>query len=114
MGLFRKMRSRSRKDWCTFCNVEMTLVKKQLYSMPCIRVGHYAPVEHIEFLKKQIVKVDRKAEIPTGTYACGMIQYRCPQCGHGIVELVLFLPVRDKEMVEQILYFENGELDGFL
>ena len=47
-------------------------------------------------------------------YACGIHVYRCPQCGHHAVKLTVFLPVRDQEKVEQLLYFEDGEMDDFI
>ena len=58
--------------------------------------------------------VEKKAQIPTGMYACGMHVYRCPQCAHRAVKLTVFLPVRDQEKTEQLLYFEDGEMDDFI
>ena len=40
--------------------------------------------------------------------------YRCPQCAHRAVKLTVFLPVRDQEKTEQLLYFEDGEMDDFI
>lgn len=42
-------------------------------------------------------------------YACGLIAYRCPQCGHRAVKVSVFLPVRGEEKMEQTLYFDHGE-----
>lgn len=114
MALFRKLREKFHDDWCSECTTEMEIIRKQLYAMPEQRVGHFVPHREPEYYIKHLIPVERKAEIPTGMYACGIIAYRCPQCGHRAVKLSAFLPVRDEEKVEQNLYFEHGELDPFL
>lgn len=58
--------------------------------------------------------MSRKADVPTGGYACGVIAYRCPNCGHRAVKLDIFLPVRGAEKRENGVYFEDGEMDDFL
>ncbi len=110
MGLFRRMRHIFHEDWCSECLAEMELTRKQLYAMPEQRVGHYISHEDAEYYQKALVPVRKKAEIPTGTYACGLIEYRCPACGHRAVKVSVFLPVREEEKVEQVLYFDHGEL----
>jgi len=92
----------------------MEVIRKRLYAMPEQRVGHYVPHDDSGYYIKNLLPVSRKADIPTGMYACGLIAYRCPNCGHRAVKVSVFLPVRDAEKVEQALYFENGELDEFL
>lgn len=87
----------------------MEVTRKQLYAMPDQRVGHYVPHEDPEYYGKNLVPVGKKAEIPTGMYACGLIAYRCPQCGHRAVKVSVFLPVRGEEKMEQTLYFDHGE-----
>lgn len=93
---------------------------KKLFAMPNLTVGHYISQSKnftelgTEYLKKKLVPVDSKADIPTGMYACGIIAYKCAQCGHRAVKASIFLPVRDQELVEENLYFENGEIDGFI
>ena len=41
MGLFRKMRAILHDDWCSQCQSEMDVVRKQLYALPTQRVGQY-------------------------------------------------------------------------
>lgn len=114
MALFRKLREKFHDDWCSECTAEMEIIRKQLYAMPEQLVGHYVPHDEPDYYRKHLVPVNRKAEVPTGMYACGIIGYRCPQCGHRAVKVSVFLPVRDEEKVEQNLYFEHGELDALL
>ncbi|MCM1257718.1 MAG: hypothetical protein NC307_07670 [Roseburia sp.] len=113
MGFFRKARQIFHDDWCSHCQSEMDVVGKQLYMLKDMMVGHYKTHEDAAYYKKNMVPVTSKAEIPTGVYACGMHQYRCPQCGHRAVKLTVFLPVRDMEKTEQILIFDKGEMEGF-
>lgn len=113
MGFLRKLRHRFHDDWCSRCYSEMNTVKKQLYMLPDMMVGHYVRHEDAGYYKTHLVKVEKKAEIPTGIYACGIHNYRCPECGHRAVRLTVFLPVREEEKLEQLLYFENGEMDSF-
>lgn len=110
MGLFRRMRHVFHEDWCSECLAEMEVTRKQLYAMPEQRVGHYVPHEDAEYYKTALTPVRKKAEIPTGIYACGLTEYRCPMCGHRAVKVSVFLPVRDVEKSEQVLYFDHGEL----
>ncbi len=114
MGLFRKLREKFHDDWCSQCTAEMEVVHRQLYALPTMMVGSYVSHSDPGYYKEHLVKVERKAEIPTGMYACGIIVYRCPQCGHRAVKLSVFLPVRDQEKLEEGFYFENGELDDFI
>ena len=114
MALFRKLREKFHDDWCSECTTPMEIIRKQLYAMPEQLVGHYVAHDGPEYYMEHLIPVARKAEIPTGMYACGILAYRCPQCGHRAVKLSAFLPVREEEKVEQNLYFEHGELDAFL
>lgn len=114
MGLFRHLREKFHDDWCSECTLEMEVIRRQLYALPTMTVGHYVRHEEPEYYKKHLVPVGKKAEIPTGMYACGLTAYRCPQCGHRAVKLSVFLPVREIEKPEQALYFEQGEMDDFL
>lgn len=114
MGLFRKLREKFHDDWCSECTTEMEPIRRQLYALPTMMVGHYSSHSEPEYYKKHLIPVERKADIPTGMYACGITAYRCPQCGHRAVKLFVFLPVRGEEKGEQTLYFEQGEMDDFL
>ncbi len=114
MGFFRNIRSIFHDDWCSRCKSQMEVVRKQLYALPDQRVGHYKAHDDAAYYQKTLVPIEKKAQVPTGMYACGMHVYRCPQCGHQAVKLTVFLPVRDEEKVEQALYFEDGEMDAFL
>jgi len=114
MGLLRSLREKFHDDWCSECTSEMEVIHRQLYALPTMTVGHYVCHGEPEYYKKNLVPVNRKADIPTGMYACGITAYRCPQCGHRAVKLAVFLPVRDMEKPEQNLYFERGEMDDFL
>lgn len=113
MGFLRKIRGVFHDDWCSKCQSKMDERKRQLYSLPMM-VGHYVSHENAEYYKNNLRKVSRKADIPTGQYACGMIVYECPECGHRAVKLSVFLPVRDQEKLEEGLYFEKGEMDDFI
>ncbi len=113
MGMFRKMRSIFHDDWCTKCQNQMDEMDRKLYMLP-MTVGHYSSHKEAEYYKKNLYRVNRKSEIPAGQYACGIVSYKCPSCGHRIVKLSIFLPVRDQEKYEDTIFFEHGELDLFL
>lgn len=114
MGLFRKIRSIFHENWCNLCQSEMDVLHKQLYALPDLTVGHYSSHENPEYYLKHLVPVEKKAQIPAGIYACGLHSYRCPQCGNRRVQLTIFLPVREEEKTEEILFFDHGELDGLI
>ena len=113
MGLFRKMREVFHDDWCSQCTAEMEVIRRKLYAMP-MTVGHYVAHPEPEYYRQNLTPVSKKADIPTGQYACGIIAYRCPSCGHRAVKLDIFLPVRGIEKRERALYFDAGEMDDFL
>lgn len=113
MGIFRKIRSLFHGDWCSKCQEKMDEKSKSLYMLP-MTVGHYQSHTDAEYYKKNLCRVSCKAEIPVGVYACGIVSYKCPHCGHRVVRVSIFLPVRDQEKPEETLYFERGELDEFL
>lgn len=77
-------------------------------------VGHYYSHQDAKYYKQNLIKINKKADIPIGTYACGIISYQCPNCGYKLTKLSIFLPVRDQEKYEEYIYFKNGELDEFL
>ncbi len=97
MGLIDRWLRQYQDDWCRSCKCAMEKHRKQLY-----------------YYKKNLHPVNRKADIPSGMYACGAIQYRCPQCGKRLTVLDPFLPVRDEEKHEGNIVFQAGELDDFL
>jgi len=113
MGLLRKIKAAFHDDWCSICQTQMNETSRQLYMLP-MTVGHYCSHRDAEYYKRNLRKVSCKADIPVGVYACGAIAYRCPECGHRMIKLSIFLPVRDKEMDEDAMIFENGELDELL
>lgn len=113
MGLIRKIKSFFHNDWCGKCQIPMEQRKRELFMLPMM-VGHYTTHKNKEYYIKNLIKVDKKADIPTGYYACGIIEYQCPNCRKKITELSIFLPVRDSEKYEDTILFENGELDEFM
>lgn len=113
MGFLRKARAVFHDDWCSQCQSEMEVLKKQLYMLPMM-VGHYISHSDAEYYKKNLILVSKKADIQTGMYACGIILYKCPKCCHRAVKLSIFLPVRDQEKQEEAFLFEKGEFDDFL
>ena len=113
MRLFRKIRGFFHDDWCSKCQSQMQEEKCQLYALP-VMVGHYSSHKDAEYYLENLHKVNCRTDIPTGMYACRLMGYRCPQCGHRAVKLSIFLPVRDQEKFEEGFYFENGELDDFI
>ncbi len=113
MGLFKKIGSIFHDDWCRKCQTKMEEKKRQLYMLP-MTVGHYSSHSDANYYKKNLIKVNKKADIPVGKYACGIIKYKCPKCGYKITKLSIFLPVREQEKYEDSIYFENGELDDFI
>ena len=108
--MFRKIRRLFQDDLCSDCASKMEMTRKQLYAMPTQWGGHYGPHTDAVFYKRNLTLVKKKADIPVGMYACGLIAYRCPQCGHRTVKASIFLPVRGEEKMEQTLYFDQGEL----
>lgn len=113
MGIFRKIRSIFHEDWCNLCQSKMDVLKEQLYALPDIMVGHYCSHKDPDYYRNHLVLVSDKSQIPAGIYACRIRCYRCPQCGRRRTELTLFLPVRDQEKLEELIFFDNGELDDF-
>ena len=113
MGFLRKMLAIFHDNWCSKCQSEMDERGRKLYMLPMI-VGNYISHKDVKYYKDNLIKVNRKADIPTGNYACGIIEYQCPECGHRTVKLSIFLPVREQEKYEETIFFENGELDGFI
>ncbi len=114
MGLFGKIYACFHNDCCGSCQSRLDLVREQLYALPDMSVGGYVRCDDVRYYKKALVKVSGKADIPTGMYACRVHKYLCPKCGKKTVSLTVFLPVRDEEMVEQVLRFDHGEMDGFI
>ena len=114
MGLIDRWLRQYQDDWCRSCKCAMEKHRKQLYALPNVSVGHYVERKEPDYYKKNLHPVNRKADIPSGMYACGAIQYRCPQCGKRLTVLDPFLPVRDEEKHEGTIVFRNGELDDFL
>ena len=114
MGLMGRIYACFHSDCCGSCQSRLKLEREQLYALPCRTVDRYVRCDDAGFYKRALVKVKGKADIPTGMYACRVHRYRCPMCGKKMVRLTVFLPVRDEEMVEQILRFEDGEMDGFI
>ena len=114
MGLFQKAKAWLRDDYCTPCVTQMNLRKKQLYALPSMTVGHYTEHKDPSYYEKNLVKIQKKADIPAGVYACGAYLYQCPKCQKKVVKLTIFLPVRDQEQLDGIEIFENGELVDFL
>ena len=113
MGLLKKLRCLFNDDICSKCGGTNDQTFKQLYLLDQM-VGHYVCHEDANYYKKNIIKVEKKSDIPTGMYACGIIEYTCRNCNNKIVKLSVFLPVRDQEKYEEYIYFKNGELDEFL
>lgn len=112
--MFRKFCASFHDDWCDRCTKVMEIERKQLYAMPDQLVGHYVSHSDPNYYKTHLTPVSRKSDIPTGMYACGLILYRCPNCGHTAVKLSVFLPVREEEKVEECLYFDKHEMDDFV
>lgn len=113
MGLFQKAKSWLLDDHCTGCAVKMDTAKKQLYLLP-MTVGHYNSHDDPGYYEANLVPVAKKADIPTGYYACGAYIYQCPKCQKKVVKLMIFLPVRDQEKFEDTHVFEHGELVDFI
>ena len=114
MGLFDKLLAKFQDDWCKECRRPMEKVRKQLFALPDVSVGHYVRHEDADFYKKNLRLVEKKADIPPGMYACGAIQYRCPECTRRVTVLDPFLPVRNEEKHEGTVVFRDGELDDLL
>lgn len=113
MGLIKKLKSKILDKYCTKCQNEMNITRQSLYALPEMRVGHYVRHEDAGYYKNHLVPILQKSQIPAGMYACSMCVYQCPQCGHRAVKLTVFLPVREEEKLEQLLYFDKGEMDDF-
>ncbi len=113
MGIIKKFKSLLHDDWCSNCQIQMTENYKQLFMLP-MSVGHYISHKNADYYKKNLVKVNSKKEIPISIYACGIKKYRCSKCGKSLVQLSIFLPVRDQEKYEETIYYKNGELDTFI
>lgn len=112
MGILKKFKALFHEDWCKVCQSEMNLTYKQLYMLP-VMVDHYVTHNDAEYYKNNLIKVNKKSDIPAGTYACGIKKYKCPNCGYEATILSIFLPVRDQEKYEDTILFENGEMDSF-
>ncbi len=113
MSFFRKLKAPFHDDWCPECTAVLDVMQKQLYMLPML-VGNYTSHADAAYYIRNLIKVNKKADIPTGHYACGIHAYRCPDCGLRIVKLTIFLPVREEEKYEDTVVFRNGEMDAFL
>lgn len=114
MGLIDKWLRKYQDDWCRDCGCAMEKQRKQLFALPNMTVGHYVERKDPAYYRKNLRMVDKKADIPSGIYACGAIRCRCPQCGKRVTVLDPFLPVRNEEKHEGNIVFSGGELDDFL
>ncbi len=114
MGLIDKWLRKYQDDWCKPCKCAMEKTHKQLFALPSMSVGHYVEHKDPKYFREHLYMVEKKADIPAGMYACGAIQYRCPECGKRVTVLDPFLPVRDEEKHEPSIRFEQGELDDLL
>lgn len=110
MGIIKKFKAYFKDNACPECYEDMDIEKKQLFMFPAM-VGHYEHHDSPNFYINNMVPVSKKADIPTGVYACGAIKYTCPKCGKKVVKLSIFLPVRDQEKYEDTIFFFNGEVD---
>lgn len=113
MKILKKARSVFHDDWCKKCYTKMEIFDRHLYMLP-MSVGHYVSHSDAVYYINNLYKVNRKADIPVGMYACGITRYTCGKCGYKLTKLSIFLPVRDQEKHEEFVYFDNGELDSFL
>ncbi len=113
MNFWRKLRAPFHDDWCKKCTSQMEFNKENLFMLP-MSVGNYVSHSEASYYINNLKLVNKKRDIPTGYYACGIYSYKCPKCGYSFVKLSIFLPVRDQEKYEEYIYFENGELDDFL
>lgn len=113
MSILKKIRAPFHEDWCKKCFSEMSVIQKQLYMLP-MTVGNYVSHKNPSYYTENLIRVDKKKDIPAGYYACGIKRFCCQECGYQCVHLSVFLPVRDQEKPEETLLFENGELDTFL
>ncbi len=111
--MFKKLRALFHEDWCPECTETMEVLKKQLYGLPQM-VGHYESHSDASYYIKNLTKVTKKADIPTGYYACGAHLYRCPKCGNQMVKLSIFLPVRDQEKYEETFFIKNKEMIKYI
>lgn len=113
MGLIKKFKAKFLDNCCSTCGCQVLECRRQLYMLP-MSVGNYISHKEADYYREQLQKVDRKADIPTGIYACGAVEYQCSECGRRAVQLQIFLPVRDQEKYEDTVWFFNGELDDVL
>ncbi len=113
MNLLKRIKSKFKDDVCENCGGNCLVTFKQLYLLDQT-VGHYTRYENASYYKKNLYKVEKKSDIPTGVYACGITEYTCEECHKSLVKLAIFLPVRDQEMYEVPVYFKNGEMDDFI
>ena len=113
MGIFKKIKALFHEDWCTKCQSKMDKISEQTFILP-MTVGHYVSHREAEYYKNNLIKVDSKKDIPAGVHASIIKKYRCPKCGHNIVLVSNFLPVRNEEKLEETILYEKGELDSFI
>lgn len=110
MSIIKKIKALFKDNSCNECYADMDEEKRKLFMFPAM-VDHYTRHEEAEYYLNNLIPVSKKVDIPTGVYACGAIKYTCPKCGHKMVKLSIFLPVRDQEKYEDTLFFNNGEVD---
>ena len=113
MGLLRAIQSIFHDDWCKKCKTPMEVRARKLYTLP-MTVGNYCAHKDAAYYKQNLRPVADRSRILPGIYACEVIAYRCPECGHSAVKLLIYLPVRDQNQQEDVYLFENGEMDDFL
>ncbi|MGO5116259.1 hypothetical protein ACTQ33_14825 [Candidatus Avoscillospira sp. LCP25S3_F1] len=111
MGLFRKLKAVLRDDWCGTCQVPMDTTFQRIYTLP-MTVGHYRAHKNPAYYLENLRRVS--GEIMPGVYVCELTAYRCPDCGHRVVRLCIYLPVRGNRKFEDTYEFTHGELDELL
>lgn len=114
MELLERIKAPFRDDWCRNCGRTMEHTNRRLFAIPDMTVGHYESHTEVRYFKRALWPVEEREDIPAGTYACRALEYRCPRCGRRRVKLSVFLPVRDKNKMEEIILFDDGEQMEFL
>ena len=97
IGLYLKY-GNADTDKCPKCKGTMIIAKSRLYVLP-IRFDE-THKQMPEYYFENAVPIENEEQIPTGNHSCYIHTLQCQSCAFKNVNVVDFLKVRDKEILD--------------
>lgn len=98
LGLHLYVKNADDKQKCKKCKGTMIISKSYLYLLPT-RFGD-THEKGAQYYLNNAYPIDEESQIPAGNQACYMHIIQCQDCGHKKVDIVDFLKVRDKNVLQ--------------